>query len=87
MVDYRTDKINPHHTQLTLGVDIVNYPGDCSTPTVSFTKAKLLLNSIVSTINIHFMKIDIKHFYLNTPMTRSKYMRLKLSDLCKSVVQ
>ena len=27
------------------------------------------------------MTIDIKDFYLNTPMSRYEYMRLKLSDL------
>ena len=51
------------------------------------TTVKLLLNSIVSTINAHFMTIDIKDFYLNTPMARSNYTRLKLSNLPKSVVQ
>ena len=51
------------------------------------TTVKLLLNCIVSRINAHLMKIYIKGFYLNTPMARSKYMRLKLSDLPESVVQ
>ena len=27
------------------------------------------------------MSIDIKNFYLNTPMARYKYMRLKIADL------
>ena len=29
------------------------------------------------------MTIDIKDFYLNTPMPRYKYLRLKLEDLPK----
>ena len=33
------------------------------------------------------MTIDIKDFYLNTPMSRSEYMRLKLSDLPKIMAQ
>ena len=33
------------------------------------------------------MKIDINDFYLNALMDRSKYMRLTLSNLPKSVVQ
>ena len=32
------------------------------------------------------MTIDIKDFYLNTPMERFKYMKLKLSDLPKYFV-
>ena len=54
---------------------------------MSLTTVKLLLNSIVSTINSHFMTIDIKDFYFNTLMARSKYMRLKLGDIPVSVVQ
>ena len=42
---------------------------------------KLLLNSVISTANAKFMTIDIKGFYLNTPIPLFEYMRLKLSDL------
>ena len=47
---------------------------------------KLLLNSVVLTPNAKFTTIDFKDFYLNTPMARSKYMRLKLGDLPNIVV-
>ena len=87
VVDYRTEKTDPQHTRLTVGGDRVNYPGDCGTPTVKLTTLKHLLNSIVSTINIKFMTIDIKDFYLHTPMDRNEYMHLKLSNLPNSVVQ
>ena len=65
----------------------MNYPGDCGTPTVGLTTVKLLPNSIFSTLNAKSMTIDIKYFYLNTPMARSDYMHLKLSKLTESVVQ
>ena len=48
---------------------------------------KLLLNSIVSTPNEKFMSIDIKDFYLNTPMPWYEDMRLKLSDLPDDVIR
>ena len=51
------------------------------------TTAKILLNSIVSIPNAKFRTIDVKYFYLNTQMKRSKYMRIKLIDLPKIVVQ
>ena len=51
------------------------------------TKLKLLLDIIVSTLNVKFMTIDIKYFYLNTPVAQSEYMRLKLPNLPNSVVQ
>ena len=48
---------------------------------------KLLLNIIVSTPNAKFMSIDIKDFYLNTPMPRYEYMRLKLGNLPDGVIR
>ena len=54
---------------------------------MSLNTVNLLLNSIVSTINAHFMTIDIKDFYLNNIMARNEYMHLKLGDLPKIVVQ
>ena len=33
------------------------------------------------------MTIDTKNFYLNTPMERSEYMRMKLSNLPADVVK
>ena len=87
VVDYILDKTDTYRTRLTVGGGGFNYTGDCGTPTVEFTTVKLLLNSIVSTLNAKFMTIDINDFYLNTPMARSEYMRLKIGDLPKSVVQ
>ena len=81
VVNYRPKKDDPYQTWLTVGGDRVNYPGNCGTPTVDPLTVKLLLNSIVSTPNAKFMTIDIKDFYLNTPMSRYEYMQLKLSDL------
>jgi hypothetical protein len=37
---------------------------------------KLLINSTISTPNTKYMTMDIKDFYLNTPMARYEYMRL-----------
>ena len=37
---------------------------------------KILLNSVLSTEGAKFMTIDIKDFYLNTPMERYEYMRM-----------
>ena len=68
VVDYLSEKIHPYCTQLTVGGDRVNYPGYFGTPTVGLTTVNLLLNRIVSTLNAKFMTINIKDFYLDTPM-------------------
>ena len=87
VVNYRPEKDDPYRTRLTVGSNRVNYPGNCGTPTVDLLTVKLLLNSVVSTLNAKFMTIDIKYFYLNTPMSRYKYMRLKLTDLPADFVE
>ena len=55
-------------------------------PTVDLLTIKLLINSVISTPNVKFMTIDIKDFYLDTPMAQSEYMRLKLSNLPKNII-
>ena len=42
---------------------------------------KLHLNSVISTKGARYCTIDLKDFYLMTPMTRPEYMRMKLKDL------
>jgi hypothetical protein len=44
---------------------------------------KIHLNSIVSTKGARYCTIDLKDFYLNTPMARPEFMRMKLADLPK----
>ena len=86
VVSYRLEKSYTYRVRLTVGGNRLTCPWDCSTPTVDMLTVKLLLNSIVSTLNEKFMSIDIKDFYLNTPMPRSEYMRLKLNDLPDDVI-
>jgi hypothetical protein len=84
----RPEKIDePNRTRLVAGGDRVHYPGDAGTPTADLLTVKLLLNSIISTENARFMTMDIKDFYLNTPMARYEYMRLRLADMPEDVIE
>ena len=47
---------------------------------------KFLLNSVVSTKGAKFMRINISNFYLNTPLPRFDYLKLKLSDIPQEVI-
>jgi hypothetical protein len=53
-----------------VGGDQIEYPGDKSTRTEGLTTAKILINSVISTKGASFMVVDIKNFYLNTPLGR-----------------
>jgi hypothetical protein len=50
------------------------------------TLIKVLLNSIISTENTQCVILDVKDFYLNTPMKRFKYMQLKLNDIPEEII-
>ena len=57
----------------------MNVDIDCGTPTASMLTIKLLLTSIISTPGAKFMVIDSKDFYLNTPLDKLEFLRMKLS--------
>jgi len=76
----------PNRTRLVAGGDKVHYPGDAGTPTADLLTIKILLNSTISTPNAKFMTMDIKDFYLNTPMARYEYMRRRLLDVPEDVI-
>ena len=84
----RPEKIKePNRTRLTAGGNLVNYPWDVSTATAEMLLIKIFFNSVISTRGAKFMTIDIKNFYLGTPMKRKEYMRLKLTDIPKEIIQ
>jgi hypothetical protein len=68
VANFRPQKDDPYRIHLTNGGNRINFPSDCGTPTANMITTKLLLNSIISTPGPRFMTIDIKDFYLNTPM-------------------
>ena len=73
-------KTAPTRTRLTVGGNIIDYPGDCSAPTSDLTMAKMLINSVISTLDARFMVMDVKnvYLYLHTPMERKEYMLINL---------
>ncbi len=65
---YRTEKKDPYRTRIMIGGNLVNYLNDCGKPTADLLTIKLMFNSIISNPNAKFMTINIKDFYLMTPM-------------------
>eukprot|EP00804_Cyclotella_cryptica_P013280 CCRYP_007043-RA/>CCRYP_007043-RA protein AED:0.39 eAED:0.39 QI:0/0/0/1/0/0/3/0/598 len=73
----RPHKKEKERTRLTVVGTYIDYPGNTAVPTSDLTTAKLLFNSVISTDGPTFHGGDLKNFYLNTPMDRPEYMRLK----------
>jgi hypothetical protein len=79
VVTDRPQKAQTRRVRWTVGGDRIDYPGDCSTKTAGLATAKILFNSVLSEMHAMFMTLDIKDFYLNTPMRRYEYMKILLS--------
>jgi hypothetical protein len=80
-INYCPEKADPNCTHLTIGGNHITYPRDCGTPTVNIVTVKIHLNSVVSTKGARYCTINLKDFYLNTPMARPEFMRMKLAEL------
>ena len=83
---YRPTKDDPHRVRWTVGGNNISYPGVTYTPNADIITAKLLFNSIISTKNAKFLGIDIKDFYLNTPMQRYEYMLIPTKMIPKDIM-
>jgi hypothetical protein len=58
-----------------------------ATSTADITTFKILINSTLSTANAEMMMMDIKNYYLGTPLPRYEYMRLPLAIIPDEVIQ
>jgi hypothetical protein len=68
VVDYRPQKTDPNRVGLTAGGNLIEYPGELATRTADLTTTKMLWNSVISTDDARYLCLDIKNFYLGTPM-------------------
>jgi hypothetical protein len=85
--NYKPNKEEKERTRLTAGGNRINYPDDCGTPTADMTHFKILINSILSTPKTKCIMMDIKDFYLRTPITRPEYMQIKITDILDEIIQ
>ena len=70
-----------------MGGNLINFPGDVTTPAADLITSKLIFNSVLSTKNAKFMCVDIANFYLNNPMNIYEYMKLPLDIIPEEIIQ
>jgi hypothetical protein len=85
--DYKPHKKEKELVRLTVGGDRLDYSGDVATSTADITTFKILINSTLSTEDAIMMMMDIKNYYLGTPLPRFEYMKMLLSCFPKEIVQ
>ena len=63
---------------MTVGGDKLSYDEDPGSPAASLLEIKIMLNSVISDAKqgARFMGLDLKDFFLATPMARPEYMRV-----------
>ena len=87
MAKIRPKKAEIHRTRLTVGINLMNLPGDTTTPTADLITTKLIFNRVLSTKNSKFMCEYIANFYLNNPMNTYEYMKLALDIIPEEIIQ
>jgi hypothetical protein len=84
--DYRPQKGKAERTRLTVGGILISCPYDVSTDMSDLTTAKLVINSTISTPGARQLLIDVKNYFLGTPLAIYEYMQLALNTLPEEIV-
>jgi hypothetical protein len=86
MVDIRPKRTENHQVRLSMGGKLIQYPGDVSTCSADLTTSKCLSNRTISTEGTKYMCLDVKSFYLGTPMDSFEYMRIPLKLIPQEII-
>jgi hypothetical protein len=85
--DYKEHKAERHRVRTTFGNTASDYDGPVSSPTADITTVKIHLNSVLSTPGAKFCVLDVKNFFLNTPLTRYEYMWIPIKSIPDNVIE
>jgi hypothetical protein len=77
--DHKPNMTEKERVSLTVGGDRLDYTGEVATSTADITAFKIRINITLSTEDADMMMMDIKNYYVGTPLPRYEFMRLPLS--------
>jgi hypothetical protein len=86
VVNFRPQKADPNPVRLTAGGNLIDYPGELTTRTADLTTTKILWNSVISTHDARYLRLDIK-FYLGMPMDCFEYMKMPINIFPASTIE
>jgi hypothetical protein len=84
--EVRLEKDDPNRTQITIGGNCICYPGNVGTNTASLELLKILLNSVLLQKGARVSSINLKNFYLDTPMSKLEYVCIDISDIPQELI-
>ena len=70
----------------TVGGDRITYNGALVTPIENLTTVKLHLNKIMSTKGARYATMDIKNFYLGTPLEEYGYAKIPIKKIPNEII-
>eukprot|EP00804_Cyclotella_cryptica_P019534 CCRYP_014300-RA/>CCRYP_014300-RA protein AED:0.25 eAED:0.24 QI:0/0/0/0.8/0.25/0/5/0/514 len=82
----RPEKDDPDRTRITIAGNRICYPGDVGTKTAPLELVKLMINSVLSRQGAKFCTFDISNFYLQTPLDRPEYIKIKITDIPQAFI-
>jgi hypothetical protein len=85
--DFKPNKNEKQWVRLKVGDTILDNSGDTATSTSDITTFKILINSTLTTQEAKMMMMDIKTYYLGTPLPTYDYMRLPISILPLYIIE
>ena len=85
--DIRPNKEEQYRVRLTAGGNRLDFPGDPSSPAVATTDSKIHINSTISDAKkgARYMTLDIKNFFLGTPLLYYQYLRIHKSMIPQEI--
>jgi hypothetical protein len=61
VADFRPQKADPNRVRITVGGNLINYPGEVTTRTADMVTSKILWNSVLSTPGTKNCCADVKN--------------------------
>ena len=78
-MQYLNPKNRDHRTRITAGGNLLDYPGEVSTPTSDLNTMKLHVNSAILYVTSRYMCMDVNYFYPNNEMDMDEYTMIQIS--------
>ena len=87
--DHRPLKSEPWRVRIVAGGDRLSYPGDPASPAANLLETKIMLNSVISDAKkgARFAALDLKDYFLGSPMERPEYMRVHIDKFPPDIVE
>ena len=83
---YRPQKAEPYRTCITIGGNLIDYTGNLSMKVADMTTFKILVNSTLSTPGARWLGLDVKNYYLGTPMPDYEYMFIPITSIPNEII-